>query len=171
MFSFEATKWYTAAAVTIYTLINGILMYWAWAVEDGKVYTGTSPNGDIINISSATIKHVPVYNLTITTHTKDKSATQKIVKIFCPFTEWFDAAGHFVSLPFQQMFASNVTIIGLADPKRVVKKEKKAPVDDGKTMDEKWASLLAESSGAAEIEEANTTGTPAKSGKKRGKKA
>lgn len=76
-------------------------------------------------------------------------------------------------------------MIGAADPKRVASaKEAKAKarkekyiVDDGKTSDDKWASLLAESSGvkvdASEDSgvEAKTTATPSGRGKRRGKKA
>ena len=90
-----------------------------------------------------------------------------------PFTGWFDKAGHFVTLPFQQMFASNVTVIGAADPGRVVEKKKKpANIEDGKNMDEKWASLLAESSGVTldDLGSASSSATPAKGGKRRGKK-
>jgi signal peptidase complex subunit 2 len=87
-----------------------------------------------------------------------------------PFTGWFDKAGHFVALPFQQMFASNISVIGEADPERVVQEKKKAVrIEDGKSNDEKWAALLAESSG--EVSGTSTaTATPGK-GKKRGKKA
>jgi hypothetical protein len=38
---FEDTKYYTAAAVAIYTCINGALTFWIWGVEKGKVYVGT----------------------------------------------------------------------------------------------------------------------------------
>jgi signal peptidase complex subunit 2 len=104
--------------------------------------------------------------------TTSKHGQVKEQKFERSFTEWFDAAGHFVAKPFQQMFASNVEIIGKSDTKNVVKREKKikATVDDGKTMDEKWTSLLAESSGSAPVE-AETTATPGKSTKRRGKKA
>ena len=104
--------------------------------------------------------------------TTSKNGNIKEQKFEKSFTEWFDADGHFVAKPFQQMFASNVEAIGGVDTKNVVKKEKKlkAPVDDGKTMDEKWASLLAESSGPAPVV-AETTATPSKGTKRRGKKA
>ena len=73
-------------------------------------------------------------------------------------------------LPFQQMFASNVPVIGVADPDRVVEEKKKvAKVDDGKTIDEKWAALLAESSGDV-LGDSSALPTPSK-GKKRAKKA
>ena len=106
--------------------------------------------------------------------TTGKDGKVKETKIEKSFTDWFDAAGRFVALPFQQMFASNVEVIGKADPKRIVtKKEKiKAPVDNGKSMDEKWASLLAESSGVnTATVEAESMATPGKGTKRRGRKA
>jgi signal peptidase complex subunit 2 len=54
--------------------------------------------------------------------TTGKDGKVKETKIEKSFAEWFDAAGHFVALPFQQMFASNVAVIGKADPKRIVTK-------------------------------------------------
>jgi signal peptidase complex subunit 2 len=169
---FESTKLYTTIAVILYSLINGLLTFWIWAVEKGAVYMGTSPSGEKIQISSSTKKHAPKYRLLVKTTSKDGKVKEQ--KIERSFTEWFDAAGHFVTTPFQQMFASNVEVIGKADPKNVVKKEKKvkAPVDDGKTMDEKWASLLAESSGVSPAPiGAESTATPGKGTKRRGKKA
>ena len=105
----------------------------------------------------------------MTTTSKDGKVKEQ--KIERSFTDWFDAAGHFIAKPFQEMFASNVEVIGKVDSKNVIKKEKKikAPVDDGKSMDEKWASLLAESSGSPAVA-AETTATPGKGTKKRGKK-
>jgi signal peptidase complex subunit 2 len=167
---FESTKLYTTIAVVLYTLINGFLTFWIWGVEKGAIYIGTSPSGETIRISSSTTKHIPKYKLAVTTTSKDGKVKEQ--KIERRFTDWFDAAGHFVMKPFQQMFASNVEVIGKVDSKNVVKKEQKikAPVDDGKTMDEKWASLLAESSGGAPVA-AETTATPGKGTKKRGRKA
>lgn len=43
---FESTKYYTAAAVALYACINGVLTIWIWGVEKGKIYVGTSPNGE-----------------------------------------------------------------------------------------------------------------------------
>jgi hypothetical protein len=43
---FESTKYYTAAAVTLYTLINGALTLWIMFREKGVVYEGTSPSGE-----------------------------------------------------------------------------------------------------------------------------
>lgn len=38
-------KWYTAAAVALYTLINGALSVWISFVEKATVYQGTSSDG------------------------------------------------------------------------------------------------------------------------------
>lgn len=43
---FDSTKYYTAAAVAVYTCLNGALTFWIWGVEKGKIYVGTSPGGD-----------------------------------------------------------------------------------------------------------------------------
>ena len=166
---FEDTKVYTAIAVAAYTAINGFLTFWIWGVEKGTVYVGTNKAGDKIEISSSTKKHVPIYNVTIVT-TSEKG-DRKEVKLSKPFREWFNAKGQFVTVPFQEIFASNVALIGEADPKRVVESKKKGrgvKGEESKSMDDKWASLLAESAGDAEAE---TTATPSKGTKRRGKKA
>jgi hypothetical protein len=48
---FESTKYYTAAAVTLYTLINGVLTLWIMFREKGVVYEGTSPSGEKVRRS------------------------------------------------------------------------------------------------------------------------
>jgi signal peptidase complex subunit 2 len=104
-----------------------------------------------------------------------RNGTTREIKISRPFREWFDQTGTFVPAPFQQMFASNVDIIGRADPKRVVAEKKKgaaAGLDTSKTIDEKLLNLLAESYVDVAAEDAGTTSaTPAKGTKRRGKKA
>ncbi|PVH87572.1 SPC25-domain-containing protein [Cadophora sp. DSE1049] len=166
---FDSTKYYTAIAVAIYTLLNGALTFWIWGVEKGTIYIGTNSAGDKIQIASKTEKHVPIYNLTVTVWKKGEKEG-KVIGIKKPFTQWFDKKGGFVVLPFQQMIASAVDVVGKMDPGKVVKKEKKAAsVEDAdKSMDDKWASLLAESSGVSLG--AKETATP-KSSKKRSKKA
>lgn len=168
-FGFDNTKLYTAIAVAIYTILNGALTFWIFYVEKGTVYTGFNKWGDKIQISSKTEKHKPIYNLTITTFKKENPNKPHTITLRKPFTGWFDKAGHFVPLPFQQMFASNVPVIGVADPDRVVEEKRKVTkIEDGKSSDEKWAALLAESSGDV-LGETTATPTPAK-GKKRAKK-
>lgn len=115
---------------------------------------------------------MPIYNLTITT--TPKGGKGKAVTIKKPFTQWFDKAGHFVVLPFQQMLASNISLVGNADPSKVVedkKKQKKVKEgEENKSMDEKWASLLAESSGVS-LDSLADVAKETPSRKKRGKKA
>lgn len=65
-------------------------------------------------------KNTPVYNLTIRTSPSSFSPWQT-VKISAPFVLWFDEEGYFVAQPFQQWLASEVPIIGQADPKRVTR--------------------------------------------------
>jgi len=130
--------------------------------------------GEKIEISTRTEKHVPIYNVTVKTTGKDGKV--KEVKLKKGFNGWFDKKGGFVVLPFQQMFASAVEVIGKADPAKVVSKEKKKKVEEGKagkSMEDKWASLLAESGGITldDLDTSSSTATPSKGGKKRGKKA
>ncbi|RDL38380.1 Uncharacterized protein BP5553_02720 [Venustampulla echinocandica] len=173
---FDNTKQYTLIAVIIYTLLNSALTYWIWGVESGTVYAGKhKKTGEKIQIRSKTYKHVPNYHLTITTTSRDgKSTTKHLCKAF---KGWFDVQGHFIAKPFQQMLAGSVDVIGRADPKNAKaanegKPEKKPKVEDNRSMDDKWASLLAESSGTREQDSsAASTATPGKGGKKRGKKA
>lgn len=149
--------------------MNGALTYWIWAVEKGTLYIGTNKDGDKVQIATKTEKHVPIYNLTVTTYAKG-SEKGKIVNLKKPFTGWFDKAGNFIPEPFQQMLASNVPLIGKADPKSVVdtKKNVARVEDEGKSMEDKWASLLAESSGVSLDDLSGAT--PSKPGKKRSKK-
>ncbi|TVY21428.1 Signal peptidase complex subunit SPC2 [Lachnellula arida] len=175
-YGFESTKLLTLGAVILYSILNGALTFWIWGVEKGTVYVGTNAKtGDKITIQSKTDKFVPVYKLTVTTESKDGKRETKEVKR--EFREWFDGKGAFVAKPFQRMLASSVAVIGKVDPKNAVpvKKEKKEKVEDNRSMDEKWASLLAESEGTVVVEpETNgastSTPTPGK-GKRRGKKA
>lgn len=45
-FGFENTKYYTAAAVAVYAVLNTILTVWVAFVEKGIVYEGVAPSGD-----------------------------------------------------------------------------------------------------------------------------
>ncbi|CAJ0541689.1 Ff.00g081760.m01.CDS01 [Fusarium sp. VM40] len=114
---FESTKYYTAAAVTLYTLINTALTLWIMFREKGIIYEGTSPSGEKISISSSTKKNVPIYNLAVTV--TDKGSKPSVHKISKPFTGWFDETGQFVAVPFQELLANSVPVIGKRDPKRV----------------------------------------------------
>jgi signal peptidase complex subunit 2 len=155
----------------VYAILNGILTYWIWGVEKGSVYIGTNKKGERIEVSSKTEKFTPIYNLSVTTYGKGEKKG-KTVSIKKPFNLWFDKAGHFVALPFQQMLASGVKIVGEADPTKVVEgKKKKEKVEEDKSMDDKWASLLAESSGVSLDDVAASPAATPSGRKKRGKNA
>ncbi|KAF6839870.1 signal peptidase complex [Colletotrichum plurivorum] len=116
-FGFQSTKYYTAAAVVLYSILNGALTLWIWLKEAGTVYEGTSPSGDKISIATSTKKNVPTYNMKITITSKN-GATKKI-ELSKPFAEWFDSQGHFVATPFQEILATNIPAIGQLNSKRV----------------------------------------------------
>jgi len=171
---FADTKYYTAAAVAVYALLNGVLTFWIWGVEKGTVYVGVK-DGRKIEIATSTTKHVPTYNVTFTEHSP-KSKSPTITKTARPFSEWFDAEGHFHTIPFQEMLATKSTLIGAADPKRVAsakerktkERKEKYGVDDGKSMDEKLAALIRESNvdGESEPDAKTTASRPAAGGAK-----
>ncbi|KAI6246641.1 Signal peptidase complex subunit 2 [Erysiphe necator] len=153
-FGFESTKVYTAIAVLIYTIFNGILTYWMSFVEKDIIYVGTNSQGDKIQISSKIDKHVPVYNLTVTTYLKSQPKRPNTQILKKPFNEWFNKAGYFVPLPFQQMLASNVPLIGAADPARVLSSTRKKDSGSKSTEElkngdnkEKHLNRVSESSG------------------------
>lgn len=50
---FESTKYYTAGAVAVYSLLNTALTLWIWLKEKGIVYVGTAPKGETVCISSS----------------------------------------------------------------------------------------------------------------------
>ncbi|KAK3372550.1 microsomal signal peptidase 25 kDa subunit-domain-containing protein [Podospora didyma] len=120
---FESTKWLTAAAVAIYTLLNGALTLWIMMVEKGTVYEGTAPSGETLRITTATKKQAakgqaPQYHVTVQVTPKGGNGSSKKLEISRPFAEWFDGTGAFVAAPFQSMLASAVPVIGKLDPKR-----------------------------------------------------
>ncbi|KAJ3960039.1 hypothetical protein N0V92_003316 [Colletotrichum tropicale] len=116
-FGFDATKYYTAAAVVVYSILNGALTLWIWLKEAGTVYEGTSPSGEKINIATSTKKNVPIYNMKITI--TPKNGASKTLELAKPFNQWFDSQGHFVASPFQEILATNIPTIGKLDPKRI----------------------------------------------------
>ncbi|KAI1004761.1 hypothetical protein K3495_g3455 [Podosphaera aphanis] len=150
---FDSTKIYTAVAVAIYTILNGFLTFWTSYIENGLIYTGTNPEGDTIQVSSWVEKHVPIYNLKITTYKKNQPSRKQMLTLKKPFNHWFNRDGYFVALPLQQILASNIPMIGRADPSRVIDAKKKVSgdkmsQDSTDIMNEKWMALLAESSEA-----------------------
>ncbi|KAK1725651.1 hypothetical protein CaCOL14_011505 [Colletotrichum acutatum] len=114
---FDSTKYYTAAAVVLYSILNGALTLWIWLKEAGTVYEGTSPSGEKVNIATSTKKNVPTYNMKITL--TSKNGEKKVINLSQPFKQWFDSQGRFVAVPFQEILATNIPAVGKLDPKRV----------------------------------------------------
>ncbi|KAF9876479.1 signal peptidase complex [Colletotrichum karsti] len=142
-FGFNSTKYYTAAAVVLYTMLNGALTLWIWLKEAGTVYEGTSPSGEKVNIATSTKKNVPVYNMKITI--TSKNGEKKTLELAKPFNEWFDSQGHFVVTPFQEILATNIPTIGKLDPKRVKSASQTYSAD---VLDALYAESTASGSGA-----------------------
>ncbi|KAI9798860.1 MAG: hypothetical protein M1833_004363 [Piccolia ochrophora] len=109
----DATLW----AVVVYFILNGALSYWIWGVEKGTVYTGEL-NGVNLRIQSRIEKYNPTYFVTAQFAAKEKSEP-RVIKIQAPFSRWFDSEGHFVALPFQQWLATEIPVVGSADPARL----------------------------------------------------
>ncbi|KAI9657599.1 MAG: hypothetical protein M1821_002775 [Bathelium mastoideum] len=114
----DKTKFWTAWAVIAYFALNGAFTYWIWAVEKGLVFSGEK-GGSQLTISSRTEKHNPTYFLTIRTK-KSSSNSWKESHIQAPFTRWFSSDGFFVPKPFQQWLASEIDLVGAADPTNIV---------------------------------------------------
>ena len=70
-------------------------------------------------MSSSTQKHIPVYNVTAT-FTLPVTTLPQTITIRAPFTRWFTSDGYFSPKPFQQWLASEIPVIGAADPSNVV---------------------------------------------------
>ncbi|EGS23252.1 signal peptidase complex-like protein [Thermochaetoides thermophila DSM 1495] len=171
-YGFEATKYLTAVAVAVYTLLNGALTAWIMWVERGTVYVGEAPQTrETIRISTATKKNVPTYFVTVEITPKDGKGKKQTIEISRPFAEWFDAAGRFVAVPFQTMLATAVPVIGKSDPKRVATSAQ-GPGETSSTpaYTPQMLDLLAKASGSASgVTAEAVTGTDVKTGGKRRK--
>ena len=68
-------------------------------------------------------KHTPTYNLTVryVSHKGPSPADWKTLEISAPFTKWFSADGHFIAKPFQHWLASEIPLVGEADPSKIVR--------------------------------------------------
>ena len=51
-FGFESTKYYSAAAVAVYVVLQGVLWWWTKWVEEGCVYQGVAPSGEQVSCSA-----------------------------------------------------------------------------------------------------------------------
>ncbi|KAL6825082.1 microsomal signal peptidase 25 kDa subunit domain-containing protein [Trichoderma camerunense] len=153
---FEDTKFYTAIAVAVYTILNGVLTFWMMFVEKGVIYQGIAPSGEKITVASATKKLDPTYRLRITV--TDKSSKSRIIEVAKPFASFFDESGYFVAAPFQQILATAVPVVGKADPKRIKSESQDMLNANPELLD----AILAANSGSA-------TGAEAAEGGKRRK--
>lgn len=72
-----------------------------------------------LSIASSIKKHTPIYNITARYSTS--RGDWKTLELRAPFTRWFDADGFFVAKPFQQWLASEIPVIGQADPRTATK--------------------------------------------------
>ncbi|KAJ4858310.1 hypothetical protein N5P37_007808 [Trichoderma harzianum] len=153
---FEDTKFYTAIAVAVYTVLNGVLTFWMMFVEKGVIYQGIAPSGEKITVASATKKLDPTYRLSITV--TDKSSKSRIIEVAKPFASFFDESGYFVAAPFQQILATAVPVVGKADPKRIKSESQDMLNANPELLD----AILAANSGSA-------TGAEAAEGGKRRK--
>ncbi|KAI1364567.1 microsomal signal peptidase 25 kDa subunit-domain-containing protein [Xylaria arbuscula] len=168
---FESTKWYTAAAVALYSVINGALTIWISFVEKGTVYQGKAPDGTKISLSTSTKKNEPTYCVAVEV-TPKKGATSKI-EFTRSFTEWFDAQGHFVALPFQIMLATTVPLIAQADPKRAAAAATTIPSSSSSDANATAASsdfLNVDSETLDALAAAETTGAESSAGGKKSKR-
>lgn len=83
-------------------------------------------------------------------------------------TQWFTSDGYFIAKPFQQWLASEVPVIGSADPNNVVEE-----IGRGSGVEKTSGKFEVNSSNAAEILEhlkasgANVTGASGGSGRRR----
>jgi signal peptidase complex subunit 2 len=98
-----------------------------------------------------------MYNMRITTKNAKSTDVISSFELARPFTEWFNEAGFFVPAPFQELLASNVPVVGKADPKRVKSASQKMFDENPELLDAVLAS------------QGDATGTDAKSGGKRRK--
>ena len=62
-------------------------------------------------------KHNPLYQIKVR-YSEAKGGDWQTKDLSAPFTKWFDADGHFVAAPFQQWLASEIPVIGQADPQK-----------------------------------------------------
>lgn len=67
-----------------------------------------------LSIATNSAKHTPIYSVTVTY--QNSSGNEEKKEMSSRFTRWFDHDGFFVAKPFQQWLASEIPIIGQADP-------------------------------------------------------
>ncbi|KAI9722585.1 MAG: hypothetical protein M1812_001516 [Candelaria pacifica] len=125
---FEKTKGWTLIAVIAYFLLNGVLTYWIWGVEKGKIFVGEL-NGTQLTIQSHVDRHIPVYHLNVSYALSNNRGIWHNIHLARPFTKWFSADGFFVAKPLQQWLATEIPVVGQADPGNVVENTDKSGHD------------------------------------------
>lgn len=117
----DKTKAGTFWAVILYFILNGALTLWIWGVEKGRVYVGDL-QGVKLQIQSRVEKHNPTYFVSARYCKLNNKPDQKwhTIDIQSPFSRWFDEQGHLVALHLQQWLATEIPVIGGADPKNVI---------------------------------------------------
>jgi len=121
-----------------------------------------------LRISSQSRKNEPTYHLTVEVTRKGSSKAETLT-VSRPFSEWFDAAGHFVAAPFQTMIATGIPVVGALDSKRLLKAREAAGTTAGTPgYTPEILEALASAAGTASGAEA-ASGTDAKKGGKRRK--
>ena len=73
-----------------------------------------------MSIASNVKKHIPIYNIKVTYGKSGQE--EQTMELSSPFTRWFDADGFFVAKPFQKWLASEIPLIGQADPQKKASK-------------------------------------------------
>lgn len=111
-----------------------------------------------ITVASSTKKLDPTYKLSITV--TDKSSKSRIIEVAKPFASFFDESGYFVAVPFQEILATAVPVVGKLDPKRIKSESHEVLNASPELLD----AILAANSASA-----STTGAEAAEGGKRRK--
>src|SRR5256885_13694680 len=82
-------------------------------------------------------KHTPISILKVRYAPASSPSSYSDITISAPFSKWFTSKGEFVAKPFQQWLATEIPVVGNADPKNaVLPRDKGQVVMDGlKTAD------------------------------------
>ncbi len=73
-----------------------------------------------LHLESRVEKYNPTYFLSIRYSKPGRVENWQLMEMNAPFARWFDAEGHFVAVHFQQWLATEIPVVGGADPKRVI---------------------------------------------------
>lgn len=120
-----------------------------------------------LTIASSVTKHTPVYNLTVRhANVSENRKSWKSFEISAPFTRWFDVDGYFIARPFQQWLASEVPIIGQADPRDIVGVSQETAEELEDTKNQITVGLEADTPGKATQTSGTSTGTRSRKSKK-----